>query len=357
MHQSRIAEFHQIPLISETELKSSWLKDGPQVSIVCTTFNHEKYLEDAIRGFLIQKTEFPFEIILHDDASTDGTRDIIRRYAEVYPTIIKPVYQSENQYSKGVLMLLHAASYATGEFVAFCEGDDYWLDSDKLQTQVDTLQRYPQADICFHVAIKTIKEQVQPLLFCRRGEGECMLDVRAIIREGGSFMPTAAMLLRTSFFDRIGAETTDFYRRNLDAYFFQIFASLRGGAVYIDRPMSVYRSFAEGSWTEMIFKNQNQLYYVNWLAKHIARLHEADDITQHAYSQEFQFAIKRSHLSALNNTGLDLDFRKDYYQRYRNELGALGFFLWHFVFKCPVLHALFLKIRHVINNKIKQRLI
>ena len=356
MHQSRIAEFHQIPLISETELKSSWLKDGPQVSIVCTTFNHEKYLEDAIRGFLIQKTEFPFEIILHDDASTDGTRDIIRRYAEAYPTIIKPVYQSENQYSKGVLMLLHAASYATGEFVAFCEGDDYWLDSDKLQTQVDTLQRFPQADICFHAAIKTIKEQVQPLLFCRRGEGECMLDVRAIIREGGSFMPTAAMLLRTSFFDRIGAETTDFYRRNLDAYFFQIFASLRGGAVYIDRPMSVYRSFSEGSWTQTV--NQDQTFYKKWAVNYLEALRETDNMTGHVHGADIIVSIRRCHLSVLNNNALDLNFRRDYFNQHRKELGLYGALLWHGVFRMPRIHTRVKKARALLQAvRTRQRVI
>jgi len=346
-------QFKEIPLPPEHEVMRSWKNSKPLVSVVCTTYNHALYVDDAIRGFLIQKTDFPFEIVVHDDVSTDNTRLIVERYAAEYPNIIKTVFQQQNQYSQGKMILVLASEYASGDFIAFCEGDDYWIDSTKLQNQVDALKRYPESEVCFHAAIKTVQEQPQKLLFCRRAEGEKIMDVRAVIKEGGSFMPTASMLIRRSFFDKITREDTTFYQRHLDAYFFQIFSSLSAGAVYVDKPMSVYRSFSQGSWTEMIFKDS--AFYINWLSNHIVRLHEADEITQHVYSEDFNFAIKRSHLSALNNKGLDLTFRKNYYQRYRNELGSLGFFLWHFIFKFPAVHALFLRGRDVIDNKIKQR--
>lgn len=122
----------------------------PLVSICCLTYNHEPYIRDAIEGFLMQKTDFPFEILIHDDASTDGTADIIREYETKYPDIIKPIYQTENQYSKGIKI---SATYnyprAKGKYIALCEGDDYWIDPYKLQKQVDFLEKNEEYGICF----------------------------------------------------------------------------------------------------------------------------------------------------------------------------------------------------------------
>ena len=89
-------------LRSEQKIMESWKGVKPIVSIFCTAFNHEEYLEEALEGFLIQKTDFPFEILIHDDASTDNTADIIREYENAYPNIIKPIYQIENQTSTGM---------------------------------------------------------------------------------------------------------------------------------------------------------------------------------------------------------------------------------------------------------------
>lgn len=116
--------------------------DKPLVSIGCITYNHEKYIRDAIKGFLMQKTTFPFEILIHDDASTDGTADIIREYEKKYPDKIKPIYQMENQYSKGIpISATYQFPRARGKYIALCEGDDYWTDPYKLQKQVDFLEK------------------------------------------------------------------------------------------------------------------------------------------------------------------------------------------------------------------------
>lgn len=124
------------------------------VAIQCITYNHEKYLADALEGFVMQKTNFPFVAIVHDDASTDGTADILRKYAEKYPDIIHPIYETENQYSKrdGSLgRIMDTAVDATGaKYIALCEGDDYWTDPLKLQKQVDFLESHPDYSMCFH---------------------------------------------------------------------------------------------------------------------------------------------------------------------------------------------------------------
>lgn len=119
------------------------MTDVPLVSIRCLVYNHEPYLRQCLDGFVMQKTNFPFEAIVHDDASTDGSAAIIREYAEKYPDIIKPVFETENQYSKrdgSLARAMDAAMHPDSKYVALCEGDDYWTDPNKLQMQVDILE-------------------------------------------------------------------------------------------------------------------------------------------------------------------------------------------------------------------------
>lgn len=128
------------------------------VAIHCIAYNHEPYIRDALEGFVMQRTDFPFVAIVHDDVSTDRTADIIREYADRYPEIIKPIFETENQYSKGggaLGRVMQQAIDATGaRYVAYCEGDDYWTDPLKLQKQVDFLEANPEYSMCFHNAVE-----------------------------------------------------------------------------------------------------------------------------------------------------------------------------------------------------------
>ena len=125
--------------------------DGIKVSIICNAFNHEQYIRQTLDGFLRQRTNFPFEILIHDDASTDATAQIIREYESKYPDLIRPIYQTVNQYSQGI-KISSAYQYprARGEYIAFCEGDDYWISPDKLQLQVDILDNNRDYVACVH---------------------------------------------------------------------------------------------------------------------------------------------------------------------------------------------------------------
>lgn len=122
---------------------------NPLVSITCTAYNHEKFIRDTIEGFLMQKTTFPFEILIHDDASTDNTAEIIKEYELKYPDLIKPIYQKENQLSKGISITLnYTLPRAKGKYIAMCEGDDFWTDPDKLQKQIDFLESNSDYSLC-----------------------------------------------------------------------------------------------------------------------------------------------------------------------------------------------------------------
>lgn len=121
------------------------------VSIITLTYNHEPYIRECLDGILMQQTSFKFELLIHDDASTDNTANIIREYATKYPNIIKPIYQTENQYSQKVpIGCTYLYPRAQGKYIALCEGDDYWTDPLKLQKQVDFLESHPDYVMCTH---------------------------------------------------------------------------------------------------------------------------------------------------------------------------------------------------------------
>lgn len=139
--------------ITQEQIMKNWGVDNadtPLVSIRCITYNHEPYIAQALDGFLMQKTSFPFEIVVHDDASTDKTAEIIREYEKRFPKIVKPIYEIENQWSKPGNVLGKIVNAALkGKYVAYCEGDDYWIDENKLQIQVDFLENNKEYGLCY----------------------------------------------------------------------------------------------------------------------------------------------------------------------------------------------------------------
>lgn len=143
-------------------------KEKPNVSVITLTYNQADYIRECIEGILMQKTDFPIELIIHDDASTDGTSDIIKEYAEKYPDIIKPIIQKENQYSqkKSFYPILgKCIDKASGKYIAFCEGDDYWTDPQKLQKQVEFLESHPDIVYTCHRYLTQYDKDEQKELF------------------------------------------------------------------------------------------------------------------------------------------------------------------------------------------------
>ena len=129
----------------------------PLVAIQCITYNQAAYIRQCLDGFVMQRTDFAFVAIVHDDCSTDGTDDIVREYAQRYPNIIKPIFETENQYSKGdgslSRIMTQACNNTGAKYIAMCEGDDYWTDPLKLQKQVDFLENHPECSLCYHMFI------------------------------------------------------------------------------------------------------------------------------------------------------------------------------------------------------------
>ena len=233
--------------LKEKEIMAEWGTDlFPTVSIKCLAYNHEKYIEKALDSFLMQKTNFPFEIVVHDDASTDNTTNIIRQYENMFPNIIKPIYEMENQYSKdaeAMLQMVH--SNLKGEYVALCEGDDYWTDEYKLQKQYDAMEKHPEVDMCAH-AVRRINAASGKTLGIIRPESKNMvIPTENVIVGGGGFVGTNSLFYRKKALDVALP-----FRQILDIdYASQVQGSLRGGMLYLNDCMSDYRFMTEGSWS------------------------------------------------------------------------------------------------------------
>ncbi len=171
------------------------------VSVCCITFNHEKFIAYALDGFLMQKTNFEFEILINDDCSEDNTSNILRDYEKRFPGRFKISYQTENQYSKGLKPLGHILfPKVEGEYVAICEGDDYWTDPFKLQKQVDFLVLNQSHSLCFHKCIMVDENNVEVVSVFDHLVEKDYSGVEILKKWS---IPTASALFRTKYLNQI----------------------------------------------------------------------------------------------------------------------------------------------------------
>jgi glycosyltransferase involved in cell wall biosynthesis len=168
----------------------------PKVSICCIAFNHESFIRKALDGFIMQETDFAFEVLIHDDASTDNTAEIIREYELKYPDIIKPVYQTENQWRKGIRgSSVHNFPRAKGEYIALCEGDDYWTDPQKLKRQVEFLDSHQDYALVAENGLVLNSEKNTQYNFNDSKEGD--IEVSELL--GKRKFPTASAMFRKKY--------------------------------------------------------------------------------------------------------------------------------------------------------------
>jgi glycosyltransferase involved in cell wall biosynthesis len=236
----------------------------PLVSVCCITYNHENFIQDCLNGILRQETSFPVEILIHDDASTDQTANIIREYEEKYPNLIRAIYQNDNQYSKGIKPSTIVYPAARGEYIAICEGDDYWISDRKLQTQFDTLRGHPDSSICFHPAIR-VRAGTQSREMCCYGNVTQVIPVEMVIRGGGGFMPTSSILIRARALNRVLKFFAEAPYAPVGDIPIQVIGSAPGGALFLPIVACTYRFKAPGSWTERIERDETLLntWFVN----------------------------------------------------------------------------------------------
>jgi len=290
---------------TQEEITAKWPADAkPLLSIRCTTFKQEKYIAQCLESFLIQDTNFPFEICVHEDASPDGTADIVRQYAEKYPKVIKPLFEVENQYSKNDGSFTRiVTSMLTGKYVAMCEGDDYWTDPLKLQRQVDYLEAHPDCAMVVHGCV-TINDKT--------GENEGRFPVfneerdiptEEVILGGGGLFGTNTMVYRRELLEH----TRDKYWDASPVGDFPLIltAASQGKVHYMPNVMSVYRIFSSGSWSSTTLASKNAF---EKRTNHVKGCRESlvyyDEFTNHKYSKAIDQKID------LNDFNLYWDFGK-----------------------------------------------
>ena len=214
----------------------------PKVSILCATYNHERYLREAIESFLMQETTFPVEIVIRDDCSTDGTTEIVQEYESKYPQIFRPIYEVENRYVQGIRPTIVMIEHARGELVALCEGDDYWTRKNKLEQQVGLLDENPHSFMC---VAKTRVDYVDTgeASIIYEGVPKKALEFEDFFR--GCYLHTSTYLMRSSK-DLVGKWAK--YIRLSDTAWRYIYSDL-GPVVVFPEVVSVYRVTGEGVWS------------------------------------------------------------------------------------------------------------
>ncbi|WP_217521009.1 glycosyltransferase family 2 protein [Vibrio metschnikovii] len=338
----------------EKYIVRNWKNESnkPLVSICCTAYNHESYIEDAIKGFLIQETDFPFEILIHDDASIDNTANIIREYEKLYPNIIKVIYQTENQYSQGRRIMPIIVRQCSGEFIALCEGDDYWTSPLKLQKQYEALIDNANIDICFTAAFDEDAESKQRKSLCHYTDRTKIFSLSEVVRGGGGFMPTASLMIRSAIFDKL----PDWYNNApVGDYYLQILSSIKGGAIYLPLTSCVYRTNAVGSWTLRQKKLDSSKLYID-VKKHFDSLDKLIGLDvsipdiDYVKSQMLSDLVPYFYLDKKFPMADSLIKESWGYQCYLNKKQMVIFYLRHFPYILRMLFVLYKKIKKTEFN-------
>jgi glycosyltransferase involved in cell wall biosynthesis len=236
----------------------------PLVSVCCTCYNHGKYIRNTLEGFLMQKTRFSFEIIVFDDASTDNSQQIILEYATKHPDLFRLFLQKENLWQNKKISGTFTVSFpnASGKYIAWCEGDDYWTDPLKLQKQVDFLEQNPDFSICFH--------QVQLLRENNLLNDYITLDVPDVTDiyylAKGNYIHTPSVVFRknSEVFDTL--TLTDMRHSTVGDYLLHMLNAQYGKIKKLPDRMAVYR-LNSGFWSNMdiVTKTKKTFEYLDLL--------------------------------------------------------------------------------------------
>lgn len=258
-----------------------------KVSVLCAAYNHEEYLRQTLDSFVNQKTDFPFEVLVNDDASTDSTGDIIREYAAKYPEVIRPFYQKENLYSRRInLYDVVFFPACRGEYIAVCEGDDYWNDPEKLQLQVDWLDAHPEYSACVHNSIGRFSDQPDKVLFAQDGDRD--IPFEQVVQGMSHAYHTSSILARREFIlNPPDYRDVAYHQGYFTDYAIGVRLGLSGKVRFLDRCMSVYRIGSNPSaWSRGVGQEYHKLK--RFVSGEIAML---KTVKQHPLTPEQEAAI------------------------------------------------------------------
>ena len=267
------------------------MNDNVIVTIRCLVYNHEPYIRQCLEGFVMQKTNFPFEAIIHDDASTDGSAAIIKEYAEIYPDIIKPIFETENQYSKhdgSIHKIMN--EHTRGKYTAFCEGDDYWTDPFKLQKQVDFLEKHPEYLFCctrYNIYVQNTKEYLKEYAYSYyTKEHNLEIDLNLFTKVWITQILTTMVRTKSLFYVYQSAINYKYFR---DVHMYYLL--LRNGkGVALNEFTGVYR-WHSGGVASQIGLNQRTLNGYS-VYRELYLLNKEDNFIKHRYKKALKDYIR-----------------------------------------------------------------
>jgi glycosyltransferase involved in cell wall biosynthesis len=284
----------------------------PLLSILCETYNHEYFIREAIAGFLIQQTTFPIEILIHDDASTDNTPNIIREYERNYPELIFPIYQKENQYSKGKKpRLAFQFPRARGKYIALCEGDDYWTDPLKLQKQVEFLEGNEDHSMSCHASKMIVDNNTDNYEFSKMSDKDESYSIQEFLLPlSKNRIRTESVIFRNKFIENY----PEWARKVVvgDFPLFLILAS-KGKIRYINEVMSVYRKHAGGVWTS---ERNNNEYTKKYYLSTIKMYQDFNEYTNKIHESDIRKVISHRYYKLFMNIKGDNNVKKHYFLKY-----------------------------------------
>lgn len=296
-----------------------------EVSILCLTYNHRKYIAQALDSFVSQKTDFEYEILVHDDASEDGTSDIIREYQKKYPDRIKPVIQTVNQMSQGKkIMNEFLFPAAKGKYICFCEGDDYLCDDGKLQKQYDFMEAHPDYSACVHnTLLKDITGGTDHTV--NASETDYDIPMREIMMGGGSAFHTSSIFFRAEYKYRPDAFTAP----GFGDYPRSIYLRHVGKVRYLADVMSVHRVNVAGSWTVKNVASEDPQKVIRHYENVNRLLRQIDDYTEQQYHDDIRFVTRRNECIILqwqdNSRKILTDYKDIYASLSRNRKAVILF--------------------------------
>lgn len=328
---------------TEQEIMKNWQGDKtkPVVSVCTITYNHEEYISEAIDSFLMQKTSFPFEIVIGEDCSLDGTKTIILEYIKKYPNIVKLITSINN-----VGMQKNGKRTMTacrGEYIAVCEGDDYWIDEKKLQIQIDEMKKYPKIDISFH-PVYELKTGKKGKILSKYSDKNKIFKTSDVILGDGGFMPTNSLIFKKKIIKELPKW---FYEiAPVGDYYLQIFAARNAGALYINQTMAIYRKGHAESWSHSMksietlkqYRIKTDICY-NYLFKEF----------NNEYNDEIKTMISRSNLSTLSKVQLPMRYKINLYNEKKDIFSLKQKIMWKLIFSKPYINI----IISYLYNKIK----
>lgn len=311
-------------------------KQEIMASINCVTYNHAGYIRKALDSFLMQETDFQFEILVHDDASTDGTSDIIREYAKRFPDRIFPLIQEENQYSQGIDNISGAFNFprARGKYIFMCDGDDYFLSPHKLQRQVNYMEAHPECTLCIHSARIELVGKALADMQMRPYHGNRLLSPEEIVDK-----PSGYAMSSMAFPARLVKRLPEYY---VDCPVgdtpIQLMAAAEGWGYYMDEPMSVYRVGVRGSWTSEgkagDYKAKQSAYY-DRMKRTYDQFNQA---TEGRLKEAAESACLRTYYLTMVNTKVFKEIFARRYRRYFRELTPRTRYLLWFEYRMPWLY-------------------